>query len=345
MSTPGIPTRPNSPGANQPPLPPLPGAVPTRADIDVDVIVLSKLENSTVRTGEPFQLHVALSVSALLPRPSTDVHGRRARLVTLAVQHLLPTPPQLPPPPPPRELKRRTSTMISLDQTPALSPRSSSIDAFTPRGILSPPPGTGTPGGPNYVGTPDRMMSPVVGSSRNLPTFGVGGLTEKLRNVAISDGQQHDAATVTSDAGISYGDGLGARPGVRLPPPYSSIVKGPDSNCTGRVSFLGTSLTTLPLLKFAAVANADLSTTATTDTLSERGEEKIEFSLDFIGSSAGFARVGGLRVLVVSDKEVLDDTEGEDGDEATLHSPSYQSKLVEARILREWDVIAEVWIR
>ena len=71
----------------------------------------------------------------------------------------------------------------------------------------------------------------------------------------------------------------------------------------------------------------------------------IEFSLDFIGSSAGFARVGGLRVLVVSDKEVLDDTESEGGDEATLHSPSYQSKLVEARILREWDVIAEVWIR
>lgn len=340
MSTPGITTRPGSPSLNHPPMPPLPGTTPARADIEVDLAVLKLLDKSTVRVEHPFQLQFALSVSAVVPRPVGNA-TRRSRVVTIAIQHLLPAPPQPLPPPPPRELNRRTSTMVSLDQTPVLSPRSGSVDAFTPRGILSPP-GSSTPGGPNYAMTPDKLMSPVVGSARNLPTFGIGGLAEKLKGVAIADGQHREGTVLNSDAGDSFNDTLGMQPVARLPPPYSSTVKEPNTTCTGRVWFLGPSLTTLPAITFSSASSH--STTITAETISPRAEEIIEFSLDFIGQKTGFARIGGLRVLLVSDKEVEADVDGLDEDTITLHSLDYQTSLAEARILREWDVIAEMWV-
>ena len=60
-----------------------------------------------------------------------------------------------------------------------------------------------------------------------------------------------------------------------------------------------------------------------------------EFSLEFLPVRAGFATVGGLRVLLVEDRLV--DTEG--GEEQRARRP------LEARTLKEWDVVAEVWVK
>ena len=80
----------------------------------------------------------------------------------------------------------------------------------------------------------------------------------------------------------------------------------------------------------------------------ERGEGFVEFTLTYLPRSRGFARVGGLRVLLVRDqeKEVGDEVEGNGAgsEEATLHTQG-EVQTSEAQILREWDTVAEVWVR
>ena len=59
-----------------------------------------------------------------------------------------------------------------------------------------------------------------------------------------------------------------------------------------------------------------------------------DFELTYLPRKSGFATVGGLRALVVEDRTV----EGEDAvDERHVW-------LAEARTLREWDVVAEIWV-
>lgn len=60
-----------------------------------------------------------------------------------------------------------------------------------------------------------------------------------------------------------------------------------------------------------------------------------DFQLEFLPVKAGFATVGGLRVLLVEDRLV----EAEGGDIDRYRKP------IEARTLKEWDVIAEVWVK
>lgn len=62
-----------------------------------------------------------------------------------------------------------------------------------------------------------------------------------------------------------------------------------------------------------------------------------DFELEYIPRKAGFATVGGLRVLVVEDRTA-------ERDEGTIagEKPVW---LPEARTLREWDVVAELWVR
>lgn len=60
-----------------------------------------------------------------------------------------------------------------------------------------------------------------------------------------------------------------------------------------------------------------------------------EFQLEFLPLRAGFATVGGIRVLLLEDRLV--DADGKE--EGKSRKPT------EARTLREWDVVAEVWVK
>lgn len=84
---------------------------------------------------------------------------------------------------------------------------------------------------------------------------------------------------------------------------------------------------------------AQLSTSA-----AQRGDASVQFSVSFMPLGRGFARVGGLRVLLVEDRDVLEEEDAEAAeDDATLHAIGSVSDR-EARVLREWDVVGEVWV-
>jgi hypothetical protein len=65
-----------------------------------------------------------------------------------------------------------------------------------------------------------------------------------------------------------------------------------------------------------------------------------EFELSYLPICKGFLTVGGLRVLLVEDKMVNDDSEV--AEEASAQAVPKQT---EARILEEWDVIGEIWVK
>ncbi|TDL27232.1 DUF974-domain-containing protein [Rickenella mellea] len=124
--------------------------------------------------------------------------------------------------------------------------------------------------------------------------------------------------------------------GVRLPPPFTDG----KSHDEAKVVYSGSSAMILPPFHLSRSATV-LSEGGDAAISPLRAEAKHQFTLSYLPLKRGFARVGGLRVLLVDDREV--DEEYHEGD---ANSPTEQSgHVVEARILKEWDVVAEVWIQ
>ncbi|THH04821.1 hypothetical protein EW145_g5244 [Phellinidium pouzarii] len=275
-----------SPGAAALPIPSLLGQPPPRADIEVDLVLLESPLDAAVKMEKPFSLRFSLAASAVLLHNSAILLGqtssRKARILSLAVQHTVPAPPAPSPAPTlvsalgpssARTLQKRTSTAMSFDtigSTPGThSPpsRAGSLDLLTPRRVLSPPPGLaggqrpGTPGGENFVASPSSPAARSVGG------VGMTGLEERLRRVALSEAlglyEENGRGTETFEDKDSTGWN-----GVRLPPPYStsSILSRSggysdmaSSKGTGRVSFIGVSAMFLPPYTFEAVPSGHTS--------------------------------------------------------------------------------------
>ena len=65
------------------------------------------------------------------------------------------------------------------------------------------------------------------------------------------------------------------------------------------------------------------------------------FELAYVPSTSGVLRVGGVRVLLVEDRLVEDRlVEDEEGDADAPVLPTS-----EPRVLKEWEVVAEVWVK
>ena len=145
-----------------------------------------------------------------------------------------------------------------------------------------------------------------------------------------------------------------------LPPPFAVA----DTSATEQpraqdVKFLGPSAIFLPQLRLLGLQTGgvdDLATSGHRHNLSESSVESEadsdmhgtimprlprmlgsqDFELEFVPRKAGFATVGGLRVVVVEDRVI-------EGEEA--QGPERLVWLPEARTLKEWDVVAEVWVK
>lgn len=350
--TPGQPSHATGPAAH--PLPPLPGQPALRADIEVDLVLLEGPNNATVEQEQPFTLCFGLAVSAVLPVQGQGAYRQelRSASMVLAIQHTRPVPSSLRAENEPdaarrtgpaRTLKKRTSTVMSFDtvgsgtRTGAVTPpsRSGSVDVLTPRRVMSPPPGsTGsyghiTPSGEQMPASPGSIVAP--------RAIGVTGLTERLRRVALSEalGLQTETNTDTAFGDESSGD----IQGPILPLPYSTTIAkkevelAKNGPCTGDITFLGPSLIKLPPITLVPLTGSFADQSA-------RGEGYAEVTTTFIARSRGFARVGGLRVLLLEDRRDNVDSD-KDEDDATLGG--YSSRK-EARIIREWDVVAEMWV-
>ena len=176
------------------------------------------------------------------------------------------------------------------------------------------------------------------------------------------------ASDVASDAGTEAegGDATPAPPTredritVSLPPPFAvADPSSPDRPRSEDIKFLGPSAVFLPQLRLLGLqtgAGADDAVAAGhRHNLSESSVESEadsdlhetlvprlprmlgaqDFELEFVPRKAGFATVGGLRVLVVEDRVV-------EGEGPQSERPAW---LPEARTLKEWDVVAEVWVK
>lgn len=112
-----------------------------------------------------------------------------------------------------------------------------------------------------------------------------------------------------------------------LPPPYFESGQEDVESHNG-VSYTGPSAVILPdvIIDYTAVGqNAE-------------GTAKVQivqdFELPFIALRKGFSTVGGLRILLVGDQAILDDTEDERGIEG----------IAKVLVLKEYDVVNEVWV-
>lgn len=107
---------------------------------------------------------------------------------------------------------------------------------------------------------------------------------------------------------------------MRLPPPFAA------SAASRSVLSLGPSVRALPPIALARSADPGAA----------RGEAVHAFECTFVPVRKGFVAVGGMRVLVVGDREVDAGRAGELG--GVPHAGAG------ATVLREWDVVGEVWV-
>ncbi|KAL1730310.1 hypothetical protein EV714DRAFT_211348 [Schizophyllum commune] len=128
---------------------------------------------------------------------------------------------------------------------------------------------------------------------------------------------------VASPAGSQAGDAGEPTEGVALPPPYAS-----ESRRDSSVVYCGPAAVYLALMVLRL------------DNESVPGERlayaEQDFELTFVPTKRGFSTVGALRVLVVEDRTVSNDA----SDEADVSNQALET----AKVLKEWDTIAEIWV-
>ncbi|KAH9952206.1 hypothetical protein B0H21DRAFT_716167 [Amylocystis lapponica] len=283
-------------------------------DIQVDLVVRS-IPHESLCVEQPFEIAFTIAISALIPTPR-PTEARKQRILSLVVQHL--EPPRIQP------------TVISDAIAQPIVPRESWSPRMPSSGLSTPSPS----------GTPYR------GDFQD-------ALAQKL--LVASPRQLDNDGDTDTDGGETPAP-PGARGGfnaVHLPAPYARA----ESSVSKDVVFLGTSALFLPQLRLAVPPDAVVRTehekkherdwsVSTTDSEADSevefdGTHSIkmvvcqEFELSYLPLRRGFAKVGGLRVVLVEDR-IAD--EGSAGDEETRYS-------TEVRTLKEWDVVGEIWVR
>lgn len=68
----------------------------------------------------------------------------------------------------------------------------------------------------------------------------------------------------------------------------------------------------------------------------KRVEGSWDFELEYLPRKTGFWNVGGLRAVLVGDRYEDEENVGANGEER---------KIETMRVLKEWDVVGEVWVR
>ncbi|RPD65869.1 DUF974-domain-containing protein [Lentinus tigrinus ALCF2SS1-7] len=289
-------------------------------DVDIDLVVTS-IPRDSLTIDKPFDISFKITAQAPVPtaRPNEP---RRQRIISLVVQHAQP----------PKQLGVAAAV-------------ASAVATST-----GPPQGTWSPRLPSSgFSTPSPYATPLRGDFHD---------TLAQRLLVASPRQMH-ADGAESDGGETPGPNMHAAGRVYdLPPPELRTQPGAEPTSkpgpSDGIVFLGTSALFLPPLRFP-VPNPPLhepgharGVSSSTDSSVESENEDMplvpdrlkvtaaqEFELSYLPLKSGFLNVGGLRVLLVEDR-LADD--GDDGDGA-LGLP------IEPRILKEWDVVAELWVK
>jgi trafficking protein particle complex subunit 13 len=111
-----------------------------------------------------------------------------------------------------------------------------------------------------------------------------------------------------------------------LPPPYA---RSGASRADG-ITFAGPSALFLPPIQISR-SDRTSGPPVETDDLKTKALVVQDFELSYVPVQKGFTTIGGLRVLLVGDK--------------AGHGEGTEGGHREARILRDWDVVGEVWVK
>ncbi|KAF9475679.1 DUF974-domain-containing protein [Pholiota conissans] len=115
---------------------------------------------------------------------------------------------------------------------------------------------------------------------------------------------------------------------IVLPPCFEGVDEL-KSSTSSAVSFIGPSVVFLPVIEM------NFANTQNNGEGSHQVQVAQEFELPFVASRTGFSTIGGIRILLVND-HLLQSVEEEDEDS--------KPKPKCATILKEYDVIGEVWV-
>ncbi|EJF62442.1 hypothetical protein DICSQDRAFT_160869 [Dichomitus squalens LYAD-421 SS1] len=308
----------------QSPGPPTSVAPPPRLPEDVEVdLVVTSIPRDSLAIDKPFDVAFKVTVQAPAPFPRPN-ESRRQRVLSLVVQHTQAA----------KEISVAAAVASAVATTPGPSNQQGS---WTPR---VPSSGFSTP---SPYATPFRADFPDTLSQRLL----------------VASPRQLHAGELESDGGDTPGPNTHTVGRVYdLPSPELRLASGaadPKASRSDGVSFLGTSTLFLPALRLPVPsllpAAAQPRTSGHTRDVSDSSVESEseneplaaperlrvtasqEFELTYVPRKSGFLTIGGLRVLVVEDRLAEED---DHADGAVLP--------IEPRILKEWEVVAEVWV-
>jgi len=275
------------------------------AGADLDVnLVIKDIPRDEVKVNKPFVLDCQLVISS--PQPLKDTATRK---LAFAVQHLF-----VSKPPPPLPVNANPP-LVSLQQATPQSPTSSSAGNFTPRAVSSS--GFSTPS--------SRTSTTAAGSS-----FNYALAHQKILNASFqpqtAPGTPTTATITLTDEPLPPSGRSGGEPVI--PPPYFD----PATTLTEAVK---ASLASIHAMGASALF-LDPIEIKTGDFGTPFNPVVQDFQLTYVPTRVGFCRVGGLRVLLVQDKLGTDSSEGQ--------QPPPTTAVTRTHTLKEYDIIAEVWV-
>ncbi|KAG6910920.1 hypothetical protein DXG01_006603 [Tephrocybe rancida] len=266
-----------------------------------------------LRPGSPSQIR---SPSAVPPRPQSPFQPLAAPPPEIEVGLLI------------RDLPR---DKVRVDK-PFTIPLTLVLSTFPPQGRessrrivkivvqhLQPPrvfqlPLTSTPAPRTETFSPRLPSSGFSTPSSTAPTFNYAIAHQKL--AAVASPRQQALSALEGAFFVSENDV------AMLPPPY---FKGQDElKAPPTVLYVGSSVLSLPPIELSRSGGS-------TDQI----VKVQDFKLNYLPTQKGFATVGGLRILLVEDRFM----NGSDAETGILGGG-----LSQARMLKEWDVISEVWV-
>jgi trafficking protein particle complex subunit 13 len=125
---------------------------------------------------------------------------------------------------------------------------------------------------------------------------------------------------------------------VVLPPPFTDGEGDVKMVNSKGVLFLGSSAIHLEPIRLSSMTMDEKGEMDDGNASTVKVEAAQEFGLSYIPLAKGFSIVGGLRIILVGDQLVEED-------QAASNQTDSVRGRTEVRILKEWDVIAEIWVK
>lgn len=134
-----------------------------------------------------------------------------------------------------------------------------------------------------------------------------------------------------------------------LPPPFADDTVDGKLAKSRSILFLGSSAIFLDPIRLSALpAEINESEENGESNAPPRAEASRQFELSYMPLNKGFSSIGGLRVILVEDRMVEGDNIAPDDSPNGLFGAAGHleaHRQPEVRVLKEWDVIGEVWVK